>query len=113
LACESPLGIDNVDMSRGYAAVAVLKDDLICRYCGRALLDPGRAADGIGIVSCVMNQGVAFDRNWQLFSCALRAQSVDLSLEKLLLRRHFWLSGRRSGINVARTNDRANHQHND
>lgn len=100
-------------MSRGYAAVALLKDDLICRYCGRALLDPGRAADGMGIGSRVMNQGAAFDRNWQLFSCALRAQSVDLSLEKLLLRRHFWLSGRRSSINAARTNDRANQQHRD
>ena len=30
--------------------------------------------------------------NWQIFSCTLRAQGVDLSLKKLLLRRHFWLA---------------------
>jgi hypothetical protein len=66
-----------MNMSHRFAAVAVLKDDLVSGYYGRALLDLRRSGDGVGIGSRVVKQGITFDINW-LASSALRAQSVQL-----------------------------------
>ena len=67
-------GIDHMDIPRSYATVALLHYDLVCRYRCRALLDPCRSGDGVGIGLRVVNQSATFDINWQIFSFTLRAQ---------------------------------------
>jgi hypothetical protein len=90
--------IDQVDVACSYATVALLQDNLIRSYGCRALLEPRRSGDNVGIGLRIVIQSVAVNIHGHTGGLTLRAQSVQLSLQKLLLGRHFRLARFRPGM---------------